>query len=298
MSDTNGVVFGIVGNPDKEKVWEILPRLLEWFREHRQEVYISESFSPAVEESRNLIHPVPEEEITEHVSFILALGGDGTILHTARMVGEHRTPILGIRVGGLGFLAEVYLDEIYDRMHRLIDGKYNIEQRMTIAATVSPGESDSQLVALNDMVVHKARPLRMLNIRVSVDGDYLNTYTADGLIVSSPTGSTAYSLSVQGPIVVPTLDAMVINPISPHSLTARPVVVPGDSRIRIEFEGEVDDHILSVDGQVEVDLAEDSVIEVFRGSHPVNLVVWKERSFYDILRRKMQWGRDPRNSDT
>ncbi len=297
MTDGEKQIFGVVGNPQKQKVWEILPRLLHWFREHRQEVYLADTFADVVAGEHDHLQVLPEHEIADRVDIILALGGDGTMLHAARVVGTKRTPILGIRVGGLGFLAEVYLDEIYDRMHRLVEGKYNIENRMTIAATVRPGGDGDRFVALNDIVVHKARPLRMLNIRVSVNGDYLNTYTADGLIVSSPTGSTAYSLSVQGPIVVPTLDAMVINPISPHSLTARPVVVPGDSTIHITFEGDVNDHILSVDGQVVVDLTEDSEIEIIRGDYPVNLVVWKERTFYDVLRRKMQWGRDPRNSD-
>lgn len=297
MNNKDEQFFGIVGNPDKSRVWELLPRLLSWFEEHRQQVCLSESFSDVLTTENEYLQILPENEIADRVDFILALGGDGTILHTARMVGNRQTPILGIRVGGLGFLAEVYLDEIYDRMHRLVEGKYNIESRMTITATVTPDSGETRYVALNDIVVNKARPLRMLNIRVSVDGDYLNTYTADGLIVSSPTGSTAYSLSVQGPIVVPTLDAMVINPISPHSLTARPVVVPADSSIQIAFEGQVSDHIMSVDGQVEVDLNEDSEIEVCRGEYPVNLVVWRERTFYDVLRRKMQWGQDPRNSE-
>ncbi|MCF7806001.1 MAG: NAD(+)/NADH kinase [Candidatus Marinimicrobia bacterium] len=295
MSKQPEKIFGIIGNPEKEKVWDLLPKLLSWFREHGQQLYLSEGLADGVSEDGAHITVLENEKLAREVDLLLALGGDGTILHIARLVGDAGTPILGIRLGGLGFLAEVYLDEIYDRLHRLIDGKYDIEKRMTIAAEVKTGGQRSRYIALNDFVVNKARPLRMLNIRVSVNGDYLNTYSADGLIVCSPTGSTAYSLSVMGPIVVPTLDAMVINPISPHSLTARPVVLPGNSRITIEFEEDQDELIMSADGQTEVDITRHTVIDITRGDYTINLVVWEERNFFDVLRRKMQWGRDPRN---
>lgn len=296
MSSGTKKIFGIIGNPTKDMVWEILPKLLTWFEDQKQELHISPGLEKAITPEMTCVTTVPDEKLARNVDLLLALGGDGTILHIARLVGETGTPILGIRLGGLGFLAEVYLDEIYDRLHRLIDGKYNIEKRMTLAADVINGEERRHLVALNDFVMNKARPLRMLNIRVSVNGDYLNTYSADGLIVSSPTGSTAYSLSVMGPIVVPTLDAMVINPISPHSLTARPVVIPADSLVTLEFEQDKDELLMSSDGQIEVDISHDTVVNITRGEYPINLVVWKERTFFDVLRRKMQWGKDPRNN--
>ncbi len=277
-------------------MWEILPKLLTWFSRHEQVVYVSEELKSALQPEMEGIQLFPAEQVARDVDLLLALGGDGSILHTARLVGDCGTPILGIRLGGLGFLAEVYLDEIYDRLHRLVEGDYHIEQRMTIAADVQESGDLGHYIALNDFVFNRARPLRMLSIRVCVDGAYLNTYSADGLILSSPTGSTAYSLSVQGPIVVPNLDAMVINPISPHSLTARPVVVPGDSRITVEFESGENDLLMSVDGQIEVTTTTQSLIRVSKGEYPINLVVWKERTFFDVLRRKMQWGRDPRNS--
>jgi NAD+ kinase len=295
MSNSSKKVFGVIGNPQKEKVWEILPRLLDWFQENDQEVLLAEELQNARTGDMTSVRVVPPGELAQNVDLLIALGGDGTILHTARLVGGAGTPVLGIRLGGLGFLAEVYIDEIHDRMHRLVDGNYNIEPRMTIAAEVHQDGEILQHFALNDFVVNKARPLRMLSIRVSVDGGYLNTYSADGLIVSSPTGSTAYSLSVQGPIVVPTLDAMVINPISPHSLTARPVVISSRSKVTIEFEQQQDDLIMSADGQIEVDVNHESVIHITRGQYDINLVVWKERTFFDVLRRKMQWGRDPRS---
>lgn len=298
MSNSQQKVFGIIGNPQKEKVWEILPKLLDWFQENNQQVLVAKEFESTVTQSMKRIHTIEPGELASNVDLILALGGDGTILHTARLVGPAETPILGVRLGGLGFLAEVYIDEIYDRMYRLIDGNYHVEKRMTIAAEVHRHNEIHHYFALNDFVINKSRPLRMLkNIRVTVDGGYLNTYSADGLIVSSPTGSTAYSLSVQGPIVIPTLDAMVINPISPHSLTARPVVISSESRVTIEFEQELDDLIMSADGQIEVDIDHESIIHVTRGKHSINLLVWRERTFFDVLRRKMQWGKDPRNHE-
>lgn len=288
-------IFGVMGNPKKEKVWALLPKLLSWFSAQHQTVYLSEELKQAVTGEMEGIHPVPPQDLVEKADLILTLGGDGSILHAARVVGSLGTPILGIRLGGLGFLAEVYLDEIYDRMHRLVEGRYHIEQRMTIAAQVTTEGDVEKYVALNDFVFNRARPLRMLSIRVCVDEDYLNTYSADGLIISSPTGSTAYSLSVQGPIVVPHLDAMVINPISPHSLTARPVVVPASSLITVEMESGENDLLMTVDGQIEVKLTTRSQVEITRGEYPISLVVWRERTFFDVLRRKMQWGKDPRN---
>jgi len=295
VNKPNRPVFGIVGNPDKKRVWEILPKLLQWFSDREQEVYIEKELSAAITEQMTQTHPVDSNELVKHANLILALGGDGTILYTARLIEDKQIPILGIRLGGLGFLAEVYLDEIYDRMHRLIDGKYTVEKRMTIAADVVVNGEQRHLVALNDFVINKARPLRMINIRVMVDGAYLNTYSADGLIISSPTGSTAYNLAVNGPIIVPALDAMVINPISPHSLTARPVVIPANSEVQIEPGNDQEGLMLSADGQIELDLTPHSVLRISKGEYPINLVVWKERTFYDVLRRKLQWGSDPRN---
>lgn len=289
--------FGVMGNPKKEKVWDLLPKLLSWFSDHGQQVFLSRELEGVLTGDMKGILPVPPGELVEQADLVLTLGGDGSILHAARVVGARGTPILGIRLGGLGFLAEVYLDEIYDRLHRLVEGRYNIEQRMTIAANVSVAGDVGHYVALNDFVFNRARPLRMLSIRVCVDGAYLNTYSADGLIISSPTGSTAYSLSVQGPIVVPHLDAMVINPISPHSLTARPVVVPANSGITVEMESGENDLLMSVDGQIEVALTTSSQVAITKGDYSINLVVWRERTFFDVLRRKMQWGRDPRNHE-
>jgi len=296
MNRTDRKIFGITGNPGKEKVWELLPKLLTWFSEHQQVVYLARDLERAVGEDMKEVHPYPLEQVAKEVDLLLALGGDGSILHTARLVGAHGTPILGIRLGGLGFLAEVYLDEIYDRLHRLVEGTYNVERRMTLAADVAEHGDLGHYIALNDFVFNRAHPLRMLAVRVCVNGGYLNTYSADGLIISSPTGSTAYSLSAQGPIIVPSLDAIVINPINPHSLTARPVVVPADSKILVEFESNEEDLLMSVDGQIEVSLTHQSVINVTTGEYPINLVVWEERTFFDVLRRKMQWGSDPRNN--
>ena len=140
MSSTADKVFGIIGNPRKEKVWEILPKLLMWFEDQKQELLISPGLERAITSGMNCISTRPEEIIAKNVDLILALGGDGTILHIARLVGDTGTPILGIRLGGLGFLAEVYLDEIYDRLHRILDDNYNIEKRMTLAADVIKGK--------------------------------------------------------------------------------------------------------------------------------------------------------------
>ncbi|HDH97214.1 MAG TPA: NAD(+)/NADH kinase [Proteobacteria bacterium] len=223
---------------------------------------------------------------TTGVEVVLVLGGDGTLLSAARAAARERIPVLGVNTGGLGFLTVFTPAELDVAVELIASGRWNVEQRMMLAVEVGGKEE----FALNDVVVHKSQMARLMEFVVYISGDVLGRYRADGLIVSTPTGSTAYSLSAGGPIVVPKLDCIVITPICPHTLTNRPVVVRPDSEVEIELvhapEG---DAFLSLDGQGEVPLESGHRAVVRRASHYALMVTAPERSFFSVLREKLRW---------
>ncbi|MFN3285986.1 MAG: NAD(+)/NADH kinase [bacterium] len=232
-----------------------------------------------------------EQELAESSDALVVVGGDGTILRAARTGAVRGVPVMGVNVGGFGFLAEVGLEELPEALERLVAGRHAVEERMMLAAeVVRSGEVAERFLALNDMVVTKSGYARLMPIRVCVNGEHLATYLADGLIVSTPTGSTAYNLSAGGPILSPGVRAMVITPICPHTLTARPVVVDADDVATVEVASEVEGVLLTVDGQVGCPLQGGDVVRVRRAEERARLVRLKPPSFYELLRRKFAWG--------
>ncbi|NNL68086.1 MAG: NAD(+)/NADH kinase [Myxococcales bacterium] len=233
----------------------------------------------------------PREVIAEEADLLVVLGGDGTLLSVARASGERAVPILGVNLGTLGFLTEVTHDELYAALERVLAGDARIESRMRLAVTAErAGESLGRWLALNDSVITAQALARMLDIEASVEGRKLTTYHADGLIAATPTGSTAYSLSVGGPIVDPAMDAIVLSPISPHTLTQRPLVLPGDREIEIRPSARAGGLQLTIDGQEGARLQEGDVVRVTRSDHPALLVCSPFRTRFDILRKKLHWG--------
>ncbi len=232
-----------------------------------------------------------EQELAESSDALVVVGGDGTILRAARTGAVRGVPVLGVNVGGFGFLAEVGLEELPEALERLVAGRHAVEERMMLAAeVVRGGEVAERFLALNDMVVTKSGYARLMPIRVCVNGEHLATYLADGLIVSTPTGSTAYNLSAGGPILSPGVRALVITPICPHTLTARPVVVDADDVATVEVASEVEGVLLTVDGQVGCPLRGGDVVRVRRAEERAQLVRLKPPSFYELLRQKFAWG--------
>jgi NAD+ kinase len=218
------------------------------------------------------------------------LGGDGTLLSVARRTGAG-VPILGVNMGELGFLTEVAEAEAMHMLRRVLAGDFEIDRRMTLAATLERGgRARQRFRALNDVVVSNGALARIVRCAVSVDGLPFTSYRADGLIVATPTGSTAYSLSVGGPIVEPTVEVLLVSPISPHTLSNRPVVLRPQAVVRIEIEAGQQDAILTVDGQEGTPLAGGDVVVVRRGREPVSLVRSPDRTHYDVLRSKLGWG--------
>ncbi|MCL6500217.1 MAG: NAD(+)/NADH kinase [Firmicutes bacterium] len=232
-----------------------------------------------------------EQELAESSDALVVVGGDGTILRAARAGAVRGVPVMGVNVGGFGFLAEVGLQELPEALERLVAGRHAVEERMMLAAeVVRAGEVAERFLALNDMVVTKSGYARLMPIRVCVNGEHLATYLADGLIISTPTGSTAYNLSAGGPILSPGVRAMVITPICPHTLTARPVVVDADDVATVEVASEVEGVLLTVDGQVGCPLRGGDVVQVRRAEERARLVRLKAPSFYELLRQKFAWG--------
>jgi NAD+ kinase len=232
-----------------------------------------------------------DPELAGFPDALVVVGGDGTILRAARTGAVRGVPVLGVNVGGFGFLAEVGLEELPEALDRLVDGRHGVEERMMLAAeVVRGGEVAERFLALNDMVVTKSGYARLMPIRTCVNGEHLATYLADGLIVSTPTGSTAYNLSAGGPILSPGVRALVITPICPHTLTARPVVVDSDDVATVEVASGVEGVLLTVDGQVGCPLRGGDVVRVRRAEEKALLVRLRTPSFYELLRQKFAWG--------
>lgn len=230
-------------------------------------------------------------ELARNVGLLVALGGDGTILSLAREMGESSVPVLGVNLGSLGFLAEIALDDQLDATLRALRGEMPVEERTRIEVRVETASRDVRpRIALNEIVIGSSYS-RLVDLEARADGQLVTAYRADGLIVSTPTGSTAYSLSAAGPILLPSVRALLLNPICPHTLSQRPVVLPDSMELELRAQpGSRGAVRLTVDGQEEVELAPGDVVRVRRSPHPLHLVVSPACDRFEILRSKLGWG--------
>jgi NAD+ kinase len=232
-----------------------------------------------------------KKDIARHADLIVSLGGDGTLLNIAPLVERPDVPILGVNLGGLGFITEVAPDELEAALTKTLEGDYEVEQRMTLEVRVQSGKGKPhKFRVLNDAVITKGARSRIIDLETFLGDDYLCTYRADGVIISTPTGSTAYSLAAGGPILEPTLGAIVLSPICPHTLTNRPIVVRSSASIHVTLRSLGDTVFLSPDGQQGVRLNNDDKVEARDYGLPVSLVKVPSRSYYHILRNKLKWG--------
>ena len=277
--------IGVVGN----RRYDGLPDILSTLLRRAPELGITPVFE------RDLWDIAPDSERLETVSSLdalLTLGGDGTMLRGARLLGEKQIPILGVNLGRLGFLTAVGGDELESSLARLASGQYRAEARMRLEAhPLSRGPADSTVwVALNDVVLHKGGFARVVRLRICVNDELVGTYAADGIIVSTPTGSTAYNLSATGPVVVPTVESILVTAISPHTLAVRPLVVPADAIVTVQAEDGPDELLVTVDGQVGWMFAPGDTLVVRRAPYPVLVVRFSETTFFSRMRRKLGWG--------
>lgn len=235
--------------------------------------------------------PVDTEEVVEGASLLVVLGGDGTLIHGARMLRGRAIPILGVNLGSLGFLTELTVPELFTTLEDALAGKARVEPRMKLSCRLFRGDKtvmDDEV--LNDVVINRGALARITDHECHVDGQYVTTYKSDGVVIATPTGSTAYSLSAGGPIVHPAVDCTVVTPICPHALTQRPIVLPGDSILTVHLKTEVADVFLTIDGQAGYALQKGDRLEVRRSQNRVLLVRNPTVDYYAILRQKLHWG--------
>lgn len=278
---------GVVSKPHRTEFARSLEEILQWLQRRGCQTLVEES----VLENFGLSgYPgVTREEMPSRVDTIIVFGGDGTILSVARAIGDNNAPILAVNLGSLGFLTEVTLDELYEALERLLKGEHRIDERRLLDATVKRSDgSSASFHALNDVVITKGALARIIQLDAYIDEDFMATFLADGLIIATPTGSTAYSLAAGGPIVLPSLACTVVTPICPHTLTNRPLVFPPESEIRIILtSGE--DVMLTVDGQQGVELAQEDEIVCTSSRLRIELIKPHNKSFFDVLREKLKW---------
>jgi len=279
---------GLVAKPDAAQAQSVILKLLDWFGGRGVSVILEKETAGLVPAAT--VPAARKSDLPGQVDLLIVLGGDGTLLSMARAVGDLGVPILGVNLGGLGFLTATTLDEMLPALDTLLAGGMEVEERMMLGARlVRSGQGVGDYIALNDVVITKSAMSRIIDLSVSVGGRHAISYRADGLIISTPTGSTAYNLSAGGPILFPTMDAVVLTPIAPHTLSNRPIVVPGAQRVDVALlvEQEV---MLTMDGQVGVPLRGGDVVEVQKADARIRLVRFPSKDFFSVLRTKLKWG--------
>ena len=279
----------IIGK-SKPELNSVAPDLIRTLQDRKYEVLVDPDTAQAVHPAN--VKTVERSAIAaHHPGFVIVLGGDGTLLAAARAVATARIPLLAVNLGSLGFLTEVRKEELFTALDAIEQSRCTRDIRAMLQCKVlRRGEQVAEYIALNDVVVTKATIARMSEVDVAVDGQFIAKYRADGVIVSTPTGSTAYSLAAGGPVLEPSVAALVITPISPHALTSRPLVVPDSAEITLDVRGETDETYLTVDGQTGMDLLEGDQIVCRKSEHRVELLRLPGRPFFEVLRTKLKWG--------
>ena len=280
-------VAGIMAKPGIPEASTLVPALVGWLNERHVRVQLDQEAARYMGGKDGL----PRDKVPEGAHLVIVLGGDGTLLAAARAVAGRVMPIFPVNLGGLGFLTAITLDQLYPELERALHGEQRIvPRRMMHGELVRAGQTIRSYEALNDIVINKTQIARMIDLETHVDQQFIGTFKADGLIVCTPTGSTAYSLSSGGPIVYPAVAAICITPVCPHMLTNRPVLVPDDMVVRIICRAADHEAFLTVDGQVGEPLLHEDHIVCRRSENCVHLVRPPKMNFFDVLRQKLKWG--------
>jgi NAD+ kinase len=280
--------IGLISRPRRSNLSEVVPPLLLWLQDRGiHVVYDQETASSLAEPSEGR----SREQVAAASDLLLVLGGDGTLLAAARVAAPRGIPILPINMGSLGFLTSFMLEELYPALEDILAGRLTISERVMLHAELQRGDKilDKQTV-LNEVVINKGALARMIELELSIDKDFVCRYRADGLIVASPTGSTAYSLSAGGPIVHPSVESFIITPICPHTLSDRPVVVGDTSIIEVKLSAGTESVFLTLDGQKGIPLQATDRVRISRGQQRLKLIQTPNKSYFEILRNKLKWG--------
>ena len=282
--------FGVWGNIEKDAFWDILPEIIRWAESKNIELFLTEKILSDTRANKFNQPIIDSKNKISELDFMLVLGGDGTFLSCARAVEHRGTPILGIHLGDLGFLAKVTLENIFQRLDQVAEGKFSVEKRSMVKASILKNGSSLTQYGLNDFVVSNGESHRMLTAEVYVDDNRVSEYKADGLIIATPTGSTAYSLSSGGPIISPDVDSFVITPISAHTLNSRPLVVSAKSTIKINFSSYNQNITFITDGQLHEPLSTDDTVLITNSDFEIGLIDFSDNDYFQTLRTKMGWG--------
>jgi len=281
--------FGIISILDSERVGSVIVRILSWLKKHNLEIHLEKETAKmffSKESGEDL------SDIANKVDIILVLGGDGTLLRAARSITRsHNIPILGINLGSLGFLTEVTVNEIFSTLEYILEKGYTLDKRMMLEATVF--EEEKQILrecALNDIVIDKGYRNRLIKLCVYIGETWVNTFLGDGIIIASPTGSTAYSLSAGGSIVYPGIHCILLTPICPHILTNRPIIVPDSAKIELSIKSNNEGAFLSIDGQMNTQLNPSHRVVITKSDKVIKLIRIPERNYFQVLRAKLKWG--------
>lgn len=273
----------------------ILTQLSRWLRDRGCKVFMDRETAPMIQETSDY----QKGDIPPLVDLIIVLGGDGTLLSVARITHPYDVPLLAVNLGSLGFLTEISLPELYGTLEKSLKKEFTLDKRMLLNACLwRKGEKVEEYFVLNDVVINKGVLARIVHLEVLVNNQYMTSYRADGLIVSTPTGSTAYSLSAGGPIIHPSMHALVLSPICPFALTNRSIVIPDQSTIQVKLTTENEDVRITLDGQEGCDMLMGDVLEITKADTHIQLVRSPEKNYYEILREKLHWSGRLDHSET
>lgn len=286
--------FGIVGNYNKENINEVIFSLISKLEKKNIEYYICDSLAKSPRPLK-AFPLVDIKTVAEKSDLLLSIGGDGTMLSTAYTAHQYEKPMVGINIGKLGFLAEVDIQNVDTFIDNVLEGKYRIEERMVLAGRCCTHTTE-EFIAFNDIVVDKGNWPKMIEITIKVDGESVATFSADGLIIATPTGSTGYSLSVGGPIVSPKSNVITLSPISPHTLTVRPLVIPNNQVVSVFVESANTKVQVNCDGQRVKEFAPPVELEIKKDPKPIKILHTSDSSYFEILRTKLLWGLDVRKN--
>ena len=282
------MILALTGNRTKQAIVDILPPYVAWLRDRQVEFIVSDDFKGV--KGLEGCKIVTAKNIGKKADVVISFGGDGTFLNTIRLLKGQETPVMGVNLGGLGYLTEVSTDELYDRTEQLLRNEWTLEHRILLEVTATDGKPLGPWYALNDVVIDKAGYARLIELNASIDGVYLTTFRGDGLIISTPTGSTGYSLSSGGPILEPKMGGILIVPLNPHSLSNRPLVIDDDKTVQVVAHTPAQSVSIAVDGQTVAQLKSGQSLTVRRAKSNACVVKFAGRQFYETLRQKLGWG--------
>lgn len=279
--------IGVFCKPKASSGAATLNKLILWLGKRNYQVLLDIETAALINDTSSYT----KEEISKQADLLIVLGGDGTLLGVARTAHPYDVPILAVNLGNLGFLAEVSLDQLYPSLENVLAGKFDIERRMLLNARIwRNGKKVEDHNVLNDVVINKGVFARVINLQVFVNGQYMTSYRADGLIIATPTGSTAYSLSAGGPIIHPSMHTLVLSPICPFALTNRPILIPDHSVIQVKLAAEYEDVRITLDGQEGYDINAKDILEIQKTKTTLKLIPGPNKNYYQTLRQKLHWG--------